>query len=359
MAKVFPDAEFFALFVDDFYLPQNLKTRVVHSGSLQWLPWKYRLYRYLLPLYPLLFESIDLKGYDVVITSDSCVAKCVLVDQSTVHICYCHSPMRCLYDQYRIFLSEFSLLPKLAFYLATHYVRIADFVASQRVDCMIGNSEHIAERIMAYYGCESTVIYPPVSTHIGYISSEVGDYYLSVGRLTTPKRIDLLIGACNLLQRRLVIVGSGRDTNRLKKMSGKTIEFRGRVSNDERSELYAHCRALLFAPDEDFGIVPVEAQAHGRPVIAYRRGGSLETVIENVTGIFFEEQTAQSLADAILKFEAVESSFDPHIIQRHAQRFGGDVFEKSFKNLVSELLANRIGVVAATNSYGANSALSI
>jgi glycosyltransferase involved in cell wall biosynthesis len=249
--------------------------------------------------------------------------------------------MRCLYDQHEDFLSGFSIIPKLLFILTTHYVRVLDFVASQRIDCLVGDSKHIGQRIERYYGRKSEIIYPPVNTENGYISDDLDDYYLSVGRLTTPKRVDLLIEACNLLQRRLVIVGMGREMQRLKRMSGKTIEFRGRVSDEERSSLYARCRAFLFAPNEDFGIVPVEAQAYGRPVIAYGRGGSLETVVESVTGIFFEEQTAQSLADAILRFEAIESSFDPHVIQRNAQRFGREVFQDAVSNLVGKLLSDK------------------
>jgi glycosyltransferase involved in cell wall biosynthesis len=249
--------------------------------------------------------------------------------------------MRCLYDQYRDFRDELSLIPRIVFILATHYVRMWDFIAAQRVTSFVGDSFHIAERIHKFYGRECKVIYPPVDTRRAYIDKNAGDYYLSVGRLTGFKRVDLAIRACNQLERRLIIAGSGRELRRLKKMAGRTIEFRGRVSAEERSRLYAQSRALLFPSNEDFGIVPVEAQAHGRPVIAYGRGGALETVIESVTGVYFEEQTPDSLADAILRFEKIEREFVPERIQQHARTFDTEVFKAAIRELAEGLIAER------------------
>ena len=279
LADIYPDADLFTLFYRPEDLPPNLRHRRVVASHLNWLPAKYSLYRYLLPAYPLLFESLDLRGYDLVITSDSCVTKGILIDQNAVQICYCHSPMRCIWDLHREFADAMLPLIRPVFTLGTHYVRQWDFNASQRVDEFVANSRNIAERIRKYYRRDSTVIYPPVDTKKGFLADTHDDYYLSVGRLTAIKRIDLLIAACNHLGRRLVIAGSGREEKRLKAMAGPTIEFPGRVSDQQLSELYAHCRAFLFAANEDFGIVPVEAHSYGRPVIAYGKGGSLETVV--------------------------------------------------------------------------------
>jgi len=341
LAEVFPEADFFTLFVDKNHIPPRVRGRNIISLGLDWLPAKYTIYRYLLPFYPLAFESFDLRGYDLVISSDSCVAKGVLTDQGTVHICYCYSPMRCLYDQYRDFCDGFYLIGRIAFAMTAHYVRIWDYIAAQRVTSLVADSHHIADRIRKYYRRDSKVIYPPVNIENAYIDDMVGDYYLSVGRLTEPKKVDLLIEACNQLGRRLIVVGSGREMSRLKKLAGKTIEFVGRVSDSERSRLYAQCRALLFPPYEDFGIVPVEAQAHGRPVIAYGLGGSRETVIDSVTGLYFQEQTVASIVDAILRFESVEETFIPERIQRHAKNFDTEVFKVAMRKLAQDLIVDK------------------
>lgn len=334
LAEAFPEADIHTLLYEDRYLPEAVRGKKVFSLNTGWIPQKYRLYRYLMPLYPIAFEALDLRGYDVVITSDSCVAKGVLIDQNTVHICYCHSPMRSLYDQYRQFHEEFPALARPIFRLTAHYLRVWDFVAAQRVDVLLANSRNIAQRIQKYYGKPSQVVYPPVETSIGYIDPNPEDYYLSVGRLTPTKRNDLLIDACNRLGRRLIIVGGGRDAERLKKLAGKTVELAGMVDSATLKNLYARCRALLFAADEDFGIVPVEAQSYGRPVVAYGRGGSLETVIPGKTGVHFYEQTGESCAEAILRFETCEGDFSPAVIQAHARQFDAEIFKRSMRDVV-------------------------
>lgn len=341
LAEAFPEADIHTLLYEDRYLPEAARGKKVFSLKTGWIPQKYRLYRFLMPLYPLAFEALDLRGYDVVMTSDSCVAKGVLVDQHTIHICYCHSPMRSLYDQYRQFYQEFPALARPIFLLTAHYLRVWDFVAARRVDIMLANSRNIAQRIQKYYGIPSQVVYPPVDTSNGFIDPMVGDYYLSVGRLTPTKRIDLLIDACNRLGRRLVIVGGGRDTDRLKKLAGKTVELAGMVDSATLKTLYAQCRALLFAADEDFGIVPVEAQSYGRPVIAYGKGGTLETVIPGKTGMLFYEQTGEACAQAILRFEQCERDFSPTEIQAHARKFDSEIFKRSMREVVEEAVKGR------------------
>jgi glycosyltransferase involved in cell wall biosynthesis len=344
LASMYPEADFFTLFYREQDLPSNLRGRSITALSWNWLPARHRLYRYLLPLYPLAFESLDLRGYDLILTSDSCVAKGILIDQGAVHVCYCHSPMRCLWDLHREFRASMSSIAKPIFTLGTHYVRHWDFTAAQRVDAFVANSKNVAERIRRFYRRESLLLYPPVDTNKGYIDDRTEDYYLYVGRLTDTKRIDLLIAACNKIKRRLVVVGVGREEKRLKAMAGPTIEFAGRVSGEHLSELYARCRALLFAADEDFGIVPVEAQSFGRPVVAFGRGGSLETVIgvgssgdDHATGVYFQEQTVESLQRAIIEFEGVEETFDPIEIQKHAAKFDTRNFVSGMTSLVKEV----------------------
>jgi glycosyltransferase involved in cell wall biosynthesis len=348
LAEVFPRADFFALFYRQQDLPRNLKGRKITALGMNWIPAKYHVYRHLLPLYPLLFESLDLRGYDLIITSDSCVAKGILVDQNSLHVCYCHSPMRCLWDQHREYSEQMPIFAKPAFSLATHYVRQWDMSAAQRVDAFVANSYNVAERIRTYYRRESTVIYPPVDTERGYIADRHEDYYFSAGRLVDVKKLDLLIRACNRLRRRFIIAGSGREERRLKAISGPTIEFVGHVSSGELARLYAGCRAFLFAAEEDFGIVPVEAQSYGRPVIAYGRGGALETVIPlhnprglDATGIFFDNQTVESVEGAILQFERSEEKFSPVCIQNHANNFNSRIFSESIQSVIEASLGRR------------------
>jgi glycosyltransferase involved in cell wall biosynthesis len=346
LAKTFPTADFYTLFYNEKDLPKNLRGRKIKALKLNWMPGKYQLYRFMLPLYPLMIESLDLTGYDLILSSDSCVMKGVLIDQNAVHICYCHSPMRCLWDLRRQFTESFVEPVRSIFTLGTHYVRQWDFAAAQRVDKFVANSYNVAQRITKFYRQESTVIYPPVDTSSAFISHSHDDYYLSVGRLTDVKRVDVLIKACNQLGRRLIVAGRGRELERLKALAGPTVEFVGRVSDSELQNLYARCRAFLFAADEDFGIVPVEAQAYGRPVIAYGRGGALETVIPRVagaesdaTGVFFRRQTEEDVAAAILEFERNEHIFRPERIQAHARRFDTRVFSEQMRDLVEDTMA--------------------
>jgi glycosyltransferase involved in cell wall biosynthesis len=225
--------------------------------------------------------------------------------------------------------------------------RVADFVSAQRVDHFVANSNYIARRIRKYYCRSASVIYPPVSAQKGFIAPRQDDYYLSVGRLIKNKRIDLLIHACNQLKRRLVIVGEGRDERALKAIAGPTIEFAGWVSSDALSDLYARSRAFLFAADEDFGIVSIESQAYGRPVIAYGHGGSLETVRvddpigRSDTGVFFPEQSVPGVVEAILRFEAQEDRFRPGEIRDHALGFDSAIFKEKIQEFVSQALKAR------------------
>jgi glycosyltransferase involved in cell wall biosynthesis len=347
LGTIFPEADVFTLFSADDKIPESLRGRSIHRSFLHRIPTVRKSYRLFMPFCPYAIESFDLRGYDLVISSDHGAAKGVLCDQDTLHICYCHTPWRQLYDLY---WKSVSLVPgplRPAYRWSGHYLRQWDYLAAQKPDRLIANSRYIQQRIQKYYRRDSDVIYPPVDTCKGYVSDRYDDYYLSVGRLVHAKRLDILIEACNRLKRRLVIAGEGREEKRLKAIAGPTVEFLGRVSDDCLRGLYAHCRALLFAADEDFGIVPVEAQSYGRPVIAYGHGGSLETVRvaddqgRSDTGLFFPRQTAESAVEGIEEFEMREEEFSPHDIRYHACMFDTSVFVGKVRDLVGVLTEER------------------
>jgi len=366
LAQIYPQADFFVLFAEEEFIPEKLKGRHITTSSLDRIPGARRIYRHLLPLYPLAVESLDLSGYDLILSADGAATKGVLTDQGAVHLCYCHSPSRSFWDQYCSQRKAMPWLARTAFAPISQYMRMWDFAAAQRIDGFMANSRYVSDRIWKYYRRASTVIYPPVDTASAYVASKHDEYYLSAGRLIADKRVDVLIEACNRLRRRLRILGNGPEEGALRAMAGPTIEFGGRVGESELRDHYSHCRALLFAAEEDFGLVSVEAQAFGRPVIAYGRGGSLETVVglpggelspgrpmfpNFATGVFFEEQNADSLAAAITRFESMEECFDPRRIRRHAFQFDTRVFADKVRRYVQDALDERTSGVPAGEVY--------
>jgi glycosyltransferase involved in cell wall biosynthesis len=327
--------------VDPSAIPPALRGRSITASFLDRIPLARKFYPIFQVLAPIAAEAMDLSAYDLVISSDGSHSMGVITRQDALHICYCHSPHRSLWDQYHSYCQTLRGPVRWAFTLSSNYLRMCNYLAAQRVTCFIANSHFVAERIAKYYGRQSTVIYPSVQTADGFISDQVSDYYLSVGRLIPTKRLDLLIEACNRLKRRLLICGTGSEEKRLKSIAGPTIQFLGRVPDGQLPRLYADCRAFLFASNEDFGIAPVEAQSYGRPVIAYGRGGSLETVRVNDpagrsdTGVYFSEQTVESVAEAILRLEAQEDRFLPAEIQEHARQFDASVFANKMGQFVN------------------------
>ena len=348
LAEMYPQADLFCLAVDPSKMSDTLRSRKVTTSFLQSVPGCKRWYRHMLPLGPLALESLDLSGYDLVLSSEAGPAKGAMSHTETCHICYCHSPMRYLWDLYSDYRRGFNPIVRSAFSLTAHYMRMWDVLAANRVDYFVANSQNVANRIRKHYRREAEVIYPPVSVCAGYLAKDIDDYYLFVGRLIDYKRADIAIQACNRLGRRLRVIGDGEQYRTLRKLAGPTIEFLGRADDDTLRECYAHCRALLFPAEEDFGIVPVEAQSFGRPVIAFGKGGALETVIaldenemqssERSTGVFFSEQNAESLAEAILSFESVEQEFSPTFIRASVESF--DV--SHFKFQIGEFVATRL-----------------
>jgi glycosyltransferase involved in cell wall biosynthesis len=341
LISIYPHADIFVLVYRPRGIPESLRERPIHTSFLNRIPGIARFRQRLLFLYPAAIESLDLSHYDLVLSSAGPVTCGVNVPQHALHICYCHSPTRSLWDQYAQRQKTLSPVGRLVFTTFATYVRTWEYAAAQRVDHFVSNSHYIAGRVRRYFRRESEVIYPPVNTSIGYVSSKPGEYYLSVGRLGERKCLEILVQACNRLQRRLLVAGTGPEEKRLKALAGPTIEFLGYVPDAALPELYANCRAFLFAADEDFGIAPVEAQAFGRPVIAYGHGGVLETVCVSgveepyATGVFFPEQTTESAIDGMMRFEKCELDFVPREIQRHASQFDTSVFAFNMKRFIA------------------------
>jgi glycosyltransferase involved in cell wall biosynthesis len=351
IASIFPNADLFFLIMDATKLPGVLRERTIHTSVLQNFAAGRRWYRHFLPFYPLLLEQFDLSGYDLVLSSESGPAKGILTGSNTCHICYCHSPMRYLWDFYHRYRDGRSMGPfaRPVFSLASHYLRLWDAASANRVDHFVANSKTVAARIRKHYRRAAAVIHPPVNVASGYVASRIEDYYLCVGQLVDYKRVELAIQACNRLGRQLRIVGEGEQFRRLRGMAGPTIEFCGPLNDDQVHEQYAHCRAVLFPGEEDFGMVPVEAMSFGRPIIALARGGATETVKESSdpnlsTGIFFHEQTEQSMVDAILAFEKKEHRFSPFRIRQHAQQFS----QAGFRDRFSQFVVNKVSEFRAT-----------
>jgi glycosyltransferase involved in cell wall biosynthesis len=369
LLEIFPRADLFATFATKEmtarFAPHRVKT-----SFLQRVPGSHRFYRHLLPLLPLALEQFDLRDYDLVISQEPGPAKGVITSPQTLHINYCHAPTRYIWDMYHEYMSgkEMTGLTRLIFMAVAHYMRMWDLASASRVDSFVASSNNAAARIRKHYRRKSVMIHPPVDVTSGYVADTNGDYYLTVGRLVDYKRTDLAVEACTRLQRPLRVVGDGPQYKRLKESAGPTISFLGEVTDAKLHEQYAGCRALLFPGNEDFGIVPVEAQSFGRPVIAYGRGGALETVKstllselfnpESSTGIFFGEQQWESLANAILRFESVESRFSPTFIRCHAQQFDSCRFKSEMSNFVDRCFAEhwkRVGPTERTTPFGAES----
>jgi glycosyltransferase involved in cell wall biosynthesis len=347
LAEMFPGAHLYCLVADPATMTRRLREHPLTTSFIQWIPGSRRWYRHLLLLHPLALEQLDLSDYDLILSSESGPAKGVISHTDTCHICYCHSPMRYLWDLYPRYRQRLRGVIKTSFSLTAHYLRLWDLASADRVDYFVANSRNVARRIRKHYRRDAHVVYPPVNVSAGRIADKIDDYYLLVGRLIDYKRVDLAIQACNQLQRSLRIIGDGEQYDRLRALAGPTITFLRGVEDDTVRENYAHCRALLFPGEEDFGMVSVEAQSFGRPVIAYGRGGALETVIgvtrpkdaARSTGIFFSDQTAHSLSDAILYFESLEGEFSPEFIQSSVQRFDIPRFKSEMYSFINESLA--------------------
>lgn len=338
--ELYPEAPVFtSIFIPEKF-PSRFATWDIHASFMQRLPFLGRHFKKYLMLYPRAMESFDLSAYDVVISSSSAFAKGVRVRPGALHVSYCYTPMRFVWAKEHYFEKERILAPfRWVLPWALTSLKRWDLKTSQGVHDYIAISEHIRRRIRDAYGRESRVIYPPVEVDRFSISKDIEDYYLIVSRLNPYKNVDLAIHACNEMGRRLVIIGTGPYEPTLRKIAGPSIEFKGRVSDEELPKYISSCRAFLFPGEEDFGIAPVEAMAAGRPVIAYGRGGALETVVDGVSGHFFNDLTVNSLKEAMARTD--RTSFEPERIRQNAQRFSVAEFKTNFSRVMQEVVAKK------------------
>ncbi|PZE20821.1 glycosyltransferase [Paenibacillus xerothermodurans] len=330
---LFPEAPVYTIISDLSKMPERFRQAKIHNSFVQNIPFSRTQYKKMLGLFPLAVEQFDLRGYDLILSSSSAFAKGILTNPSQLHICYCHTPMRYVWDLYHQYMEEISnpLFKKVLPFIL-HRIRNWDQISSHRVDHYISNSHNVSRRISKYYKRESHVIHPPVAVDRFQPTDQEEDYFLIVSRLIPYKRIDLVIEVFNRLKLPLVIIGDGYDRDRLKKLAGPTVTMLGYQSDETITEYYAKCKAFILAGEEDFGITPLEAQANGKPVIAFGKGGALETVVEGKTGVFFHEHSIASLAEAVEHFHTLY--FDPQFIRRHADQFNERRFKQQISNFI-------------------------
>jgi len=339
LLELFPEADIFTLTSQNKVLRRlGISKDNLKESFIAGLPSGRKNYRNYLPLFSKAIESFDFDGYDLIISSSSSVAKGILTSTKQLHICYCHSPVRYAWDLYNQYLNESGLGGRSlkSWYVrhVLHKLRIWDVASANRVDSYIANSTYISKRIKKVYRRESTVIYPPVNVNQFQLGIEKGDYFLAASRLVPYKKIDLIVKAFNQLpDKKLIVAGDGPEMKKIKRLAGFNVKVLGFVTDDQMLDLMQKAKGFVFAADEDFGIIPVEAQSCGTPVIALGTGGTKETVINGVTGVHFNEQTVESLTDALIRFEEIK--FSGETIRQNAERFSKNRFLKELKEYVS------------------------
>lgn len=325
LCRMYPQADIFTHVYDPKTMSDTINRHRVIETSVGRLPFAKSMYQKYLPFMPRALEEVDLTGYDLVISSEAGPAKGVIVPPDAFHLCYCHSPMRYLWDQYHVYRESAGTLTQFALPHFAHRLRTWDVSSAARVDAFAANSNHVAARIEKYWRRDASVVHPPadLKAFSPIDQNDVGDFYLWAGELAPYKRPDIMIEAFNELGLPLVVLGGPEKTRqKLEQTANSNIKFLGRVDFDVLKDHMARCRALIFPGEEDFGIVPVEVMASGRPVIAYDRGGARDTVVNGVTGLLFEDQSAAALAHAVKEFEVRRLyNVDTPSVVRHAQQF--------------------------------------
>ncbi len=338
--EIWPEAPTFTLFFDPKKLP-TFAGRDIRTSFLQKMPLSKSKYQWYITLMPVATEHYDLSEFDVVLSSTSAFAKGVITRQDALHICYCHTPTRYLWSDTHSYVSELKI-PKIIKTLLPPILsklRIWDKQASDRVDAFIANSQTVNQRIQKYYRRQSDIIHPPIDTHRFNISNKEKTYFLTGGRLVAYKRFDLVVTAANKTGIKVKIFGTGPVEKELRKIAKSNIEFLGKISNSKQNEIYANAKAFIHPQEEDFGITPIESMAAGRPVIAYKKGGASETVIEGLSGEFFEEQSWEELADHMIRFD--DSKYNPVLIKDYANKFSRERFKSEIKNFIDSKWNNK------------------
>jgi glycosyltransferase involved in cell wall biosynthesis len=341
LGEMYPQADIFT----HVYLPEMISDKIkqhkIVPTFINSLPRAGTMYKTYLPLMPLALEQLDLRGYDLIISSESGPSKGIVPSSDALHVCYCHTPMRYIWNMYHDYRNSAGRITRLMMPPLTHYLRMWDVTSAARVDSFVANSATVARRIHRYYGADSVVIHPPVDTRAFSIAaaSELEDYYLMAGELVSYKRPDLAVLAFNEMKLKLVVIGGGEMLDEIRRVAGPTVTVLDSQPFDVLKRHYARCRALIFPGEEDFGMVPVEAMASGRPVVAFGRGGATETVKEGMSGVFFAEQTVEAISSAVRSLAAVE--IDPEKIAAHASQFGREQFFQRMRTHIDGLLAGR------------------
>ena len=335
ICELFPKADLYTLIHEKGKLSNVIESMQIKTSFIQKLPLAIKKYRYFLPIFPLAIEQFDFSKYDVIISSSHCVAKGIKKDDSVYHISYVHAPMRYVWDQFEVYFKQprTSFVTRLGAELIRPYLQRWDRKTSRSVDTFLCNSQNVRQKIQNYYQRESQVIYPPVDLSCFKPGTIKESFYLIVGALAPNKRVDLAIEVFNKLNLPLKISGSGQDENYCRAIAGENIEFLGVISNKQLLELYQKARALVFPGEDDFGITPLESQACNTPVIAFEKGGALETV-SSQTGIFFKEHNFDSLYEAVNKMENSWKSFSPESFKKQICSFGRDNFKEQIANAI-------------------------
>ncbi len=351
--QVFPEADLFSVVE---FLPEDLKYFIqhksVHTTFIQKLPFAKKKYRNYLPLMPLAIEQLDVSAYDVVISNSHAVAKGVITSSNQLHICYCHSPIRYAWDLYHQYLTESGLHKGFKGVIAKmflHYIRLWDLGTINRIDYFLANSGYIAQRIKNIYNRNATVVYPPVNITDFELFPQKEDFFLTASRFVPYKKVDLIVESFSKMpDKKLIVIGDGPDLEKVRANAGDNVELLGFQPLDVLKHYMQRAKAFIFAADEDFGIMPVEAQACGTPVIAYGKGGVLETVIEGKTGLFFEEQSSQKIIQAVRHFEELAGGFEPAVIRKHAESFSASRFRSDFEGFVKEKIDQKFQIHVPT-----------
>jgi glycosyltransferase involved in cell wall biosynthesis len=333
---LYPQADIFTHVFHPDLVSATISKAKVTTSFINRLPGSRRFYQYYLPMMPMALEQLDLSEYDLVISSESGPAKGVITTPDSLHVCYCHSPMRYLWDHYHQYRNAANPLSRLLMPPIYHWLRQWDVSSSARIDKLAANSEFVRRRIAKVWRRDAEVIHPPVETSLFTPSNEIDDYYLWVGAMVPYKRPDLAVDAFTANGRPLLMVGQGSMLKQLKARAGPNIRFVDRLDFDSLRRAYARARAFIITAEEDFGIAPVEAMASGRPVIAYGRGGALDTVVHDRTGIFFNRQEAEYLIAAVEELELFLRHFDPRHAVAEASRFAPEFFDQRISRLIAE-----------------------